>query len=118
MFKSLGNIASVMKQAQQMGGKLEEVNQKLEAERVTGGAGAGMVSVEMNGLGEVIQVSIDPAVFEKHDAELMEDLVRAAVNIAKDKTKEVHARLTQEMTAGMNIPGLEQALEQFGKQAD
>ena len=92
MFKSLGNIASVMKQAQQMGGKLEEVNQKLEAERVTGGAGAGMVSVEMNGLGEVIQVSIDPALFEKQDAELMEDLVRAAVNIAKDKTKEEHAR--------------------------
>ena len=35
MFKSLGNIASIMKQAQQMGGKIEEVNQKLEAERVT-----------------------------------------------------------------------------------
>ena len=37
---------------------------------------------------------------------------------SKDKTREVHARLTQEMTMGMNIPGLEQALEQFGKQAD
>ena len=118
MFKSLGNIASVMKQAQQMGSKIEEVNQKLEAERVTGESGGGMVSVEMNGLGEVIQVSIDPALFEKQDAELTEDLVRAAVNIAKDKTREVHARLTQEMTMGMNIPGLEQALEQFGKQAD
>ena len=118
MFKSLGNIAAMMKQAQQMGGKLEEVNQKLEAARVTGESGAGLVSVEMNGLGEVIQVSIDPTLFEKQDTELMEDLVRAAVNAAKEKTKEVHARLTQEMTAGMNIPGLEQALEQFGNQAD
>ncbi len=118
MFKSLGNIASMMKQAQQMGGKLEEVNQKLEAARVTGESGAGLVSVEMNGLGEVIKVSIDPTLLEKQDAELMEDLVRAAVNAAKEKTKEVHARLTQEMTAGMNIPGLEQALEQFGDQAD
>ena len=36
MFKSLGNLASMMKQAQQMGGKLEEVNQKLSAERVKG----------------------------------------------------------------------------------
>ncbi|MBK96029.1 MAG: YbaB/EbfC family nucleoid-associated protein [Planctomycetaceae bacterium] len=118
MFKSLGNIASMMKQAQQMGGKLEEVNQKLAAERVSGDAGAGMVTVEMNGLGEVLQVSIDPALFEKQDAELMEDLVRAAMNTTKEKTKEVHARITQELTAGMNIPGLEQALEQFGNQAD
>ncbi|MBH57409.1 MAG: YbaB/EbfC family nucleoid-associated protein [Planctomycetaceae bacterium] len=118
MFKSLGNFASMMKQAQQMGGKLEEVNQKLEAERVTGESGAGLVRIEMNGLGEIIQVTIDPVLFEKEDAELMEDLVRAAANVAREKTKEVHARLTQEMTAGMNIPGLEQALEQFGQQAD
>ena len=118
MFKSLGNFVSMMNQAQQMGGKLEEVNQKLAAERVTGESGAGMVCVEMNGLAEVIQVSIDPILFEKHDAELMEDLVRAAVNNAKDKTKEVHARLTREITAGMNLPGLEEALEQLGKQAD
>jgi len=118
MFKSLGNFASMMKQAQQMGGKLEEVNQKLEAERVAGESGAGLVRIEMNGLGEIIQVTIDPVLFGKEDAELMEDLVRAAANIAREKTKEVHARLTQEMTAGMNIPGLEQALEQFGQQAD
>ncbi|MBA61165.1 MAG: YbaB/EbfC family nucleoid-associated protein [Planctomycetaceae bacterium] len=118
MFKSLGNLASMMSQAQQMGGKLEEVNQQLALERVTGESGAGLVCVEMNGLGEVIQVSIDQNLFGKKDAELMEDLVRAAVNNAKDKTKEVHARLTREMTAGMNIPGLEQALEQFGNQAD
>lgn len=108
----------MMKQAQQMGGKLEEVNQKLEVERVTGESGAGLVRVEMNGLGEVIQVTIDPLLFDKEDAELMEDLVRAAVNTAREKTKEVHARLTQEMTAGMNIPGLEQALEQFGQKTD
>ncbi len=101
-----------------MGGKLEEVNQKLGEERVSGEAGAGLVRVEMNGLGEVIQVTIDPLLFEKEDAELMEDLVRAAVNTAREKTKEVHARLTQEMTAGMNIPGLEQALEQFGQKTD
>lgn len=118
MFKSLGNLASMMKQAQQMGGKLEEVNQKLSAERVKGESGAGLVSVEMNGLGEVLQVSIAPELFEKQDGELMEDLVRAAVNTTREKTKEVHARVTQEMAAGMTIPGLEQALEQFCKQPD
>ena len=52
-----------------------------------------MVSVEMNGLGEVIQVSIAPELFEKQDAELTEDLVRAAVNIAKKKKPEKSMRV-------------------------
>ena len=102
MFKSLGNIASIMKQAQQMGGKIEEVNQKLEAERVTGESGGGMVCVEMNGLGEVIQVSIDPILFAKQDAELTEDLVRAAVNIAKDKKNCFSIQMTASFTSRHN----------------
>ena len=110
MFKSLGNMASIMKQAREMGGRFEEMNKRLSAESITGSAGAGMVTVEMNGLGEVLSVSIEPDLVAKGDREMIEDLVRAAVNETREKTKVFHAQLTQEMTAGLEIPGLDEAL--------
>ena len=56
MFKGLGNLASVMRQAQEMGGKMQEVNEELKSKRVTGSAGGGMIEVEANGHGEVLRV--------------------------------------------------------------
>ena len=111
MFKSIGNMNALMKKAQEMGGRVEELNGRLESETVNGSAGGGMVNVSMTGLGDVISVSIDPQLVEKNECEMIEDLVRAAVNEAREKTKSLHARLTQEMTAELGIPGLTEALE-------
>ena len=58
--EGLANLGSIMKQAQQMGGKLQEVNAQLKTQRTTGSAGGGLVEVETNGLGEVLAVRIDP----------------------------------------------------------
>ncbi len=111
MFKSISNMTSLMKKAREMGGRVEELNSRLESETVNGAAGGGMVSVSMTGLGNVISVSIDPQLVEKKECEMIEDLVRAAVNEAREKTKSLHARLTQEMTAELGIPGLTEAIE-------
>ncbi|MBT4693361.1 MAG: YbaB/EbfC family nucleoid-associated protein [Planctomycetaceae bacterium] len=111
MFKSISNMTSLMKKAREMGGRVEELNSRLESETVNGTAGGGMVSVSMTGLGNVISVSIDPQLVEKKELEMIEDLVRAAVNEAREKTKSLHARLTQEMTAELGIPGLTEAIE-------
>ena len=75
MFKGLGNLAnlgSLVKQAQEMGEKMQQVNEALKLERVTGNAGAGFVEVEVNGLGEVLAVRIDKALVEKQDHELID----------------------------------------------
>jgi hypothetical protein len=104
-------MTSLMKKAREMGGRVEELNSRLESETVNGTAGGGMVSVSMTGLGNVISVSIDPQLVEKKELEMIEDLVRAAVNEAREKTKSLHARLTQEMTAELGIPGLTEAIE-------
>ncbi|MEC7564409.1 MAG: YbaB/EbfC family nucleoid-associated protein [Planctomycetota bacterium] len=110
MFKSLGNMASMMKQAREMGGRIEEMNLRLREECIQGSSGGGMVTVEMNGLGDVLKISIEPELVQKGERELIEDLVRAAVNETREKTKTFHAQLTQQMAAELEIPGLEEAL--------
>lgn len=113
MFKGIGNIASLMKTAQQMGGKVQAVNDQLQAARVTASAGGGMVEIEANGLGEVLRVKIDPTLLEAGDVEMLEDLIPAAVNQAQAKAKQLHREAMQSMTEGINLPGLSEALDQL-----
>lgn len=111
MFKGLANIASLVKQAQQMGSKLQGINEELKAKRVTGSAGGGLVEVEVNGLGEVLRVRIDQKLVDQQDREMIEDLLPAATNQAIGKSRQLHADAVKAMTSGMDIPGLGEALE-------
>lgn len=116
MFKglgNLGNIANLMQQAQSMGGRMEEINNKLKGERVQGAAGGGMVEVEVNGLGEVLKLTIEPSLIEKGEAGMIEDLVPAAINQAQAKAKQLHADSMKTLTEGLNLPGLGDAISKF-----
>jgi hypothetical protein len=110
MFKGLGNLAGMLKQAQQMGSRLQELNEELKSRRASGTAGGGMVTVEVNGIGEVLTCRIDPSIIG--DRELIEDLLPAAVNQALAKSKQLHAEAMKSMTAGMQLPGLDEMLSQ------
>ena len=113
MFKGLGNIASLMKQAQQMGSQLKGLNENLKQKRAEGSAGGGMVKVEVNGIGEVLRVQIDPTLVERGEREMIEDLVPAAVNQALAKAKQLHAEAMQSMTEGIDMPGLSEAISKI-----
>ncbi len=102
-----------MRQAQQMGSKMQDVQEKLKEQRASGSAGAGMVTVEVNGLGEVLKVSIEPQLIQDGDREMIEDLIPAAVNQAVAKSKQLHVEAMQSLTAGMDVPGLGDALSQL-----
>lgn len=110
MFKGLANIASLMQQAKDMGGKMQGISEQLKTQRATGTAGGGMVEVEVNGLGEVLHVKIEPTLIEKGDREMIEDLLPAAFNQASAKAKQMHAEAMQAITAGLNVPGLNEAI--------
>ena len=114
MFKGIGDLAGMLKQAQSMGSRMKEMNGQLSAMRAVGNAGGGLVEVEVNGLGEMLRISIDPSLLEKQDLELIEDLVPAATNAALQKAKEEQARTMQDLAGGMNIPGLSDALNSLG----
>lgn len=110
MFKGISNLATLLKQAQQMGSRLQAVNDELRTRRAVGKAGGGMVEAEVDGLGQVLRVSIDPALVDRKDREMIEDLLPAAVNDAVAKSKEMHAEALKGLTGGIDLPGLKEAL--------
>ena len=114
MFKGLGNLTALIKQAQQIGGQMGQITEEMRKRRVTGSAGGGMVEIEVNGLMEVLRCRIDPQLFGQNDREMVEDLVVAAVNQAIAKAKQMHADSLRELTGGLPLPGvINEALERF-----
>lgn len=110
MLGGLGNLASLVKQAQQLGGQMQGLSEELRTRRAVGSAGGGMVEVEVNGLQEMLACRIDPSLIAQGDRELVEDLVTGAVNQALTKAKQMHAEAMQSMAGGLNLPGLDDAL--------
>lgn len=103
---SLGNLAGVLKQAMEVKSKVEALKESLGNERIEAASGGGMVAVVMNGRFEVESVHIDPEVIDKEEPEMLQTLVRAAMNDAVRKVQElVKAKMT-EVTGGIDLPGL------------
>lgn len=113
MFGKLFELGSLMKQAQEFSGKMQEINDKLKQLRVEGAAGGGMVVVEVNGLAEMIRCKIDPALFEKGDVELLEDLIVSAANSAIEESRRRQAESMQSIAEGVDRGGLGEMLGKF-----
>jgi hypothetical protein len=98
-----GQIAGLMKQAQQMQENLKKAQEEIAAMEVEGQAGAGMVKVVMTGRHDVKRVSIDSSLMSD-DKEMLEDLIAAAVN---DAVRRVEAATQEKMaglTSGLGLP--------------
>ena len=97
------NPKKMMQQVQQMQAQMQ---QQMEALRVEGTAGGGMVKATMNGQKELLAVVIDKEAVDPADVEMLQDLVVAAVNEAARKVDEELQKSMGAMTGGMKIPGL------------
>jgi DNA-binding YbaB/EbfC family protein len=102
-----------MKQAQEMSGRMQALQEQLKTKRATGAAGGGLIEVEVNGLGEALAVRIDPSLIQKGDREMIEDLLPAAINAAQAKAKQMHAEAMQEIAGELPIAGLSDAMMQL-----
>lgn len=118
MFKGLAGLGSMLKQAQQISGRMQGLAGELKKRHATGSAGGGMVEIEVNGLMEVLRCHIDQGLVAGGDRELIEDLVATAVNQAIAKGKQLHAEAVKELTGGINVPGLDDALGKFFGQGE
>ena len=96
----------MMKQVQQMQAKMEKMQAELEVMEVEGTSGGGMIKVVVNGKQDIISLTIDPEVVDKDDVEMLQDLIVAALNQAKEKAAEMQAEKMSGVTGGLNIPGL------------
>ncbi|MFP4135586.1 MAG: YbaB/EbfC family nucleoid-associated protein [Candidatus Acetothermia bacterium] len=107
--KGFGNINNIMQKAQEMQEELEKKKEELAEKEVEATSGGGMVTVVMNGNEEVIDISIEEEVIDPDDPEMLEDLILAAVNNAKEKAKELKEEEMGDIAGGLdmpNIPGL------------
>ena len=114
MFKGLGNLASVLKQARELQQRMEEVQEALGRLRVEGHSGGGMVTVEATGQQRIVGVRIDPSLVQSGDQEMLEDLLVAACNQALDKARQAAADEMGKLTGGLELPGMQEALSKLG----
>ena len=98
-----GQLAGLMKQAQQMQENMKRMQEQLASVEVEGQAGAGMVKVVMTCRHDVKRVSIDPSLLAD-DKDMLEDLVAAAVNDAVRKVETTVQEKMASMTAGLPLP--------------
>lgn len=101
----MANIGQLMKQAQQMQKKMQDVQAKLDGITVEGKSGGDMVTVTMSCKGQVKSIKIDPSLVDPEDVEMLEDLMVAAMNDAKAKADAKTEEEMSAVTGGMGLPG-------------
>ena len=100
----LGDMAKMMKAAQDMQGKMAQLQEDLKAMTVTGESGAGLVKATATAKGELKALDIDPSIFNADDKEVVEDLILAAVKDAQSKAQEAAEAEMRKLTEGMGLP--------------
>ena len=98
------NIAQMMRQVQDMQAKMADMQNRLGDVDVTGTAGGGLVTVTMNGKAEVRKIKIDPKAVDPAEVEMLEDLIVAACNDAKQKAEAMISGETEKMMGGLKLP--------------
>ncbi len=105
MFKGMGDMGKLMKQAQEMQAKMTEAQERIADIEAEGSAGAGMVRAVASGQGELKSLEVDPTLLDgSHEKEVREDLIVAAVNDAARKAREAGQAEMAKVTEGMALP--------------
>jgi DNA-binding YbaB/EbfC family protein len=98
------NLGQMMKQAQEMQARMQDMQEKMERTEIQGVAGGGMVTVTMTAKGSAKAVKIDPALIVASEAEVLEDLIVAALNDARAKADALQSEQMKELTGGLPLP--------------
>lgn len=109
-FGGIGDLGKIVKQAQEMKEKMEEVQRNLEQEVVVGSAGGGMVKARVNGKLRLVGLEIEKEVVNPDDITMLQDLVVAAVNEAQNRAQEMSMEKARDalgpLAGGFNLPGM------------
>lgn len=101
---SLGDMAGMMKKAQEMQTKMAEMQDSLAAITVTGESGAGLVRATATAKGELTALEIDPSIFNPDEKEVVEDLILAAIKDAQSRAAERSQQEMSRLTEGLGLP--------------
>ena len=98
------DLKNLLSQAQQMQQRAQEVEAALLKLTITGSAGGGMVTVDVDGKGNVKKVRLESAVVNPADIEMLEDLITVATADAQKKAAEAAQREMRSLMGGLNLP--------------
>lgn len=101
---ALGDMAGMMKKAQEMQTKMTEMQENLTSIMVTGESGAGLVKATATAKGELTALEIDPSIFNSDDKEVVEDLILAAIKDAQAKAQERSSEELRRMSEELGLP--------------
>ena len=100
------DLSKLMQQAAQMQAQMTSAQDELASQRFSGTAGGGVVTATVTGNGELVSVTIDPGVIDPDDAEMLGDLIVAAVNQATKAAGDAAAEQMGGLTGGLDLGGL------------
>ncbi len=106
MSKGIGSFGNIVKQAQELQERLGRIQEEAAAKTVEASAGGGMVTVVVSGRLELVSLRIDPEVWKSGDADMLQDLIIAAVNQGIRGAQAAVAEEMKKVTGGLKIPGL------------
>jgi DNA-binding YbaB/EbfC family protein len=98
------DLMGMMGKVKEMQAKMEKVQAEIASLSIEGTAGGGMVTVTLDGKGQMTGIKIDPSMFKEDDVEILEDLIVAAHKAAKDKGEAQAAEKMASVTAGLPLP--------------
>ncbi len=100
------DFMKMMKDAKKIQEQMLKVQEELANEKVEATSGGGTVKVVANGKQEILEVKINPDAVSSDDIEILEDMILVATNEAIQKSQELAAQRLNQLTGGLNIPGL------------
>ena len=103
-FPGGGNMQNIIRQAQKMQQQMKEAQEQLQESEVTATAGGGAVTVTVCGAKQITNIEINPDVIDPDDAEMLQDLVMAAVNEALRQMEEIAAAEMNKLTGSLGLP--------------
>ncbi len=104
-FGGMGDLQKLMKQAQKMQEETAKLQEALPAARYSANAGGGMVTITVNGYGQLVEVKINPAIVDPADVEILEDLIVTAAKEAAAKAQTEQESQLEEISGGLgDIP--------------
>ena len=101
---ALGDMAGMMKKAQEMQGKMAQLQEDMQNITVTGESGAGLVKATCSAKGDLRALDIDPSIFNPDEKEVVEDLILAAIKDAQAKAAQKAQDEMGKLTEGMGLP--------------
>jgi len=98
------NFAQRMKQAQELQGRMTEMQAEMTRVECEGRSGGGLVTVVLNGKGDMVRLRLDRSLLKLEEGEILEDLIVAAHNDAKAKTEVLIQEKMKTLTGGLPLP--------------